>query len=349
LQPLAHLLLLLPTKEIHVAQYQVFSQMPRSQNSTRLKVRTEPKEMRLAPTVLLLSYDEALAKVVQGIVKPPWKLVRHGTDKYVSREVFALPNVRLVIFDDQAVEENDRGWMLAQIRKHFSGISLLYVAAGQSDANEKRARTNGAHYYVSKPLSVERFGHVLESFLHAQQFDGRDAQAAAAKPGINAEDASAADETRIDAGIRRLSEELNREDSQLRSGLLDAALAGLRLERNPESRELRRDAARIWAAIEPVLSHHLNAEDSQVLPWLVQQGHLSPEAVRKVRDCHDRLRTLIGAIVKTGANGLSEEQVRNAGRALTGLAVNLDDAIDDETRRLFPTIQKALYGVGSNA
>ncbi|MFZ2062738.1 MAG: hypothetical protein WAU82_17135 [Candidatus Binatus sp.] len=30
---------------------------------------------------------------------------------------------------------------------------------------------------------------------------------------------------------------------------------------------------------------------------------------------------------------------------LSGLAVNLDDAIDDEERRLFPTIQRALFGM----
>jgi DNA-binding response OmpR family regulator len=90
----------------------------------------------------------------------------------VSRKVFVQPNVRLVIFDDQAVEESDSGWMLAQIRKHFSGISLLYVAANQSDGNEKRARTNGAHYYSSKPLSLMRFGYVLQSFCrHSKSKD----------------------------------------------------------------------------------------------------------------------------------------------------------------------------------
>src|ERR1022692_2773936 len=109
------------------------------------KVKSETAEQtRLSPTVLLLSDDEALAKLVLGIVKRPWKLVRHAADKYVGREVFAQPNVRLVILDDQAVEENDRGWLLEQIRKHFSGPPLLYVAGGQSDANEKRARSKGA-------------------------------------------------------------------------------------------------------------------------------------------------------------------------------------------------------------
>lgn len=166
---------------------------------------------------------------------------------------------------------------------------------------------------------------------------------------MNAKESTAKRPNRIDAGIRRLSEELNREDSRLRSYLLDAALAGLRLARNPESRELRSDAAQIWAVIEPILSHHLDAEDSQLLPWMDQQGRLSPEVGRKVRECHDRLRTLIGAIVNTGADHLTETEARDAGRALSGLAVYLDDAIDDEERRLFPTIRKALFAIGRRA
>jgi hypothetical protein len=166
---------------------------------------------------------------------------------------------------------------------------------------------------------------------------------------MNARGSRAQRPSRINAGIRRLSEELNREDSQLRSCLLDAALAGLRLTRNPESRELRRDATRIWAAIEPILSHHLEAEDSELLPWLDRRSRLSPEVGRKIRECHDKLRTLIGALAETGADHLTEAQARAAGRALSGLAVYLDDAIDDEERRLFPTIQKALFRIGRRA
>jgi hypothetical protein len=166
---------------------------------------------------------------------------------------------------------------------------------------------------------------------------------------MDAKESTANNPNRIDAGIRRLSEELNREDSQLRSCLLDAALAGLRLTLNPESRELRRDAIQIWAAIEPMLSHHLDAEDSRLLPWLDQQGRLSPEVGRKVRECHGKLRTLIGAIANTGADRLTEAEARDAGRGLSGLAVYLDDAIDDEERRLFPTIEKALFGIGRRA
>jgi response regulator of citrate/malate metabolism len=139
-----------------------------SQDSARLKAKTD-LDRQLAATVLLLSDDKALMDVVRGTVGPPWKLVCQGVHRYVSHRVFTEPNVRLVILDDQVVEENDRSWLLTEIRKHFSGSSLLYVAADQSDSNEKRARTNGAHYYASKPLSLERFGYVLRSFLQAHQ------------------------------------------------------------------------------------------------------------------------------------------------------------------------------------
>ena len=127
----------------------------------------------LAPTVLLLSDDEFLVKAVRGVVRSPWKLGHHGAGAYLSRDAFAHQNVRLVIFDDYAVDENDRGWMLAQIRKRFSNAPFLYIAAVQSNANEKRARANGAQYYISKPLSLERFGMVLKSFLQAQHPDRR--------------------------------------------------------------------------------------------------------------------------------------------------------------------------------
>ncbi|MDO8434578.1 MAG: hemerythrin domain-containing protein [Candidatus Binatus sp.] len=286
-----------------------------------------------------------MTDLVRRVVKRPWNLLRHRADKFMTREVLAQPNVRLAILDDQAVDENDRGRLLAQIRKHFSGTSLLYIAGIQSDANEKRARTNGAHYYVSKPLSLERFEQVLRSFLHAQQVDGRSARPAGEKFGMSAKESNADNPAQIDAGIRRLSAELNREDSDLRSHLLDAALAGLRLTRNSESLELRRDAARIWVAIEPILTHHLDAEDGQLLPWLERHGRLSSEVGRKVREYHDRLRTLVGAMANAEAEHLTDVQAREVGRALSGLAVKLDDAIDDEERRLFPTIRKALFGI----
>ena len=143
--------------------------MPRSQNRTLLKAKIQFEETRPLPTALLLSDDQALIDLVFKVVKHPWILIHSQGAANLSREAFARPNVRLVVLDDQAVDENSRGMLLTQIRRRFAGTPLLYVAATQTDGNEKRARTNGAHYYASKPLSLDRFGYVLRSFLQAQQ------------------------------------------------------------------------------------------------------------------------------------------------------------------------------------
>jgi len=148
--------------------------------------------------------------------------------------------------------------------------------------------------------------------------------------------------------MRHLFVELNRQDSQLRACLLDAAIAGLRLARDTESADLRRDAAKVWAAIEPILSHHLDVEDKQLLPWLDEHAHLSAEILRKVRQCHQKLRELIGTVAKGDLTRVTAEEAREAAKALTGLAVTLDDAIEDERRRLLPTLHKALFSVGHN-
>lgn len=148
-----------------------------------------------------------------------------------------------------------------------------------------------------------------------------------------------------EAGIVRLYQELNREDSQLRSCLLDAAIAGLRLTRNPDSLDLRRDAAQVWAVIEPILSHHLEAEDTEVIPWLNQREPLSKETRRRIQRSHSRLRTLVAMIGVADADNLVTSHAYAAGRALVNLVMDLDDSIDDEERRLFPALRRALFAM----
>ena len=145
------------------------------------------------------------------------------------------------------------------------------------------------------------------------------------------------------AGIASLCDHLNREDSELRSHLLDAALAGLRLTRHPKSREFRRDASKAWKAIEPVLAHHLAAEDPVMMEWLERYARLSPEVLFRVRECHYKLKQLAGAMEQSRFESSGEQVAVQAGRVLSGLAVCLDDVIDDEERKIFPAIHKALF------
>jgi len=121
-----------------------------------------------APTLLLLSADQALADFVASAVQPPWTFA-HQPAAYTGPAVFARPNVQLVVLDDEAIERSERGSLLTRIRRYLPTTPLLYIAATHNEANERQARTNGAHYYTSKPISLEHFGYVLQSFLRAQK------------------------------------------------------------------------------------------------------------------------------------------------------------------------------------
>ena len=112
----------------------------------------------------LLSTDETLANAVGSVVEAPWRLEhRCYLDSLI--DFLQLPDVRLVVVDDEAVIEGDRGWLVAQIRRHLEGATLLYVAASHSAENERRARSHGAHYYTSKPIETDDIAGVLKAFM----------------------------------------------------------------------------------------------------------------------------------------------------------------------------------------
>jgi CheY-like chemotaxis protein len=114
--------------------------------------------------VALLSTDETLARAVGSVVEAPWRL-EHRYDIGGLIDFLRLPDVRLVVVDDEAVTEGDRGWLVAQIRRHLEGATLLYVAASHSAENERRARSHGAHYYTSKPIETDDIAGVLKAFM----------------------------------------------------------------------------------------------------------------------------------------------------------------------------------------
>jgi DNA-binding NtrC family response regulator len=114
--------------------------------------------------VALFSADDALSKVVQSAIEAPWRLERciYG-DGLIA--FLRLSDVRLAIIDDQSVAERERGWLLAQVRKHLPKATLLYIAAAYTAENERRARGNGACYYTAKPIHHDHLANVLKAFL----------------------------------------------------------------------------------------------------------------------------------------------------------------------------------------
>jgi DNA-binding NtrC family response regulator len=130
-----------------------------------VKVAAGPKEVRQlgTPVVVLLSADDSLTRLVNSAVQNPWRFEHHI--HFGGPLDFLNADVRLVVLDDQAVGESDRGWLLGQIRRHMERATLLYVTAHHTAENERRARSHGACYYTSKPIHNGELAGVLRAFM----------------------------------------------------------------------------------------------------------------------------------------------------------------------------------------
>lgn len=144
---------------------------------------------------------------------------------------------------------------------------------------------------------------------------------------------------RVEAAVKRLSSE----DSRLGERLLNAAVAGAVVARQPADPILRAEAAEAWNSIKTVIEHHLASEEDVVLPWATARQDFPADLILRAREQHRRLcdlgRTVDAVSFITG----SDQEVTKAGAALTAFAVCLDDLIDGEERDLFPMIQRCLF------
>jgi hypothetical protein len=144
---------------------------------------------------------------------------------------------------------------------------------------------------------------------------------------------------RVEATLSRLSNE----DSKLGERLINAAVAGAVVARQPADMILRAEAAEAWNSIKPVIEHHLASEENIVLPWMKSRENFPHDLILRTCEQHLRLRELARVVDATSFITGSDEEVTKAGAALTAFAVCLDDLIDGEERDLFPMIQRSLF------
>jgi hypothetical protein len=143
--------------------------------------------------------------------------------------------------------------------------------------------------------------------------------------------------------IRKLTEELDREQYRLGMRLLDAAVAGAILGFKPSDREMRAQAQRCWETLKPRLNQHLLSEDETVLPWAELAGGIAPEVIERIKQSHLEMRSLIAKLNGVSFEKDADKVVAVAGKALCVLAVKLDDLIDSEEIRLFPALRRMLF------
>lgn len=149
----------------------------------------------------------------------------------------------------------------------------------------------------------------------------------------------------VEAVLARLSNE----DTKLGERLINAAVAGAVVARQPADTVLRAEAAESWNSIKTVIASHLSSEEDVMLPWMKSQQNFPPDLILRTCEQHTRLRELARTVDAASFITGSNEAVTKAGTALTAFAVCLDDLIDGEERDLFPMIQRSLFGESSAA
>jgi DNA-binding NtrC family response regulator len=130
----------------------------RERGAIRVGVRPEPS------TILVFSHDASLFDLASRAAGDQWTVERCD-DVRTCRESLIRPKVRLVVVDDEAIEDQLRGWLLERVRTWTPQVPLIYVAGNHSEASEKRARAYAASYYTSKPVETESLLRVLGSFI----------------------------------------------------------------------------------------------------------------------------------------------------------------------------------------
>ncbi len=136
---------------------------------------------------------------------------------------------------------------------------------------------------------------------------------------------------------------LSAEDSHMRTHLLDAAVAGAILARDPADRALRHEAAAAWQELAATLSHHVATEEEVTSPRAgLQRNYLKP-VIKGVRERLARMRGLATTVASVDFDRAGDAEVRRGARALCAIAVDLDDLIDSDERHLFPFLQRSLF------
>jgi hypothetical protein len=166
---------------------------------------------------------------------------------------------------------------------------------------------------------------------------------------LNNKNGDQLDQKRATAEVEAALARLTNEDSKLGERLINAAVAGAVVARQPADTIFRAEAAEAWNSIRPVIANHLTCQMDIVLPWAESRKNFPPDLILRAREQRTRLCGLVKTIDAVSFITGTDDEVAKAGAALTAFAVCLDDLIDCEERDLFPMIHRSLFGETSGA
>ena len=149
-------------------QYHCVDGLGHNVNGSGMSKMVTSHHQKRPPTIVALSDDHDLVELLLRNCARPWKVTVTGD---FSSYLNLTPNgaCRVVVVDDEKLQEADRGWLLNKLQNWIPQAFIVYIAAQHSPEVEKFARSRGAGYYLSKPVDTERLTHLLNGL---QRLDG---------------------------------------------------------------------------------------------------------------------------------------------------------------------------------
>jgi hypothetical protein len=121
---------------------------------------------------LVFSRDPEVVDLVRRSCPRAWCVEVCETWGTVLAAMPKRQSVRIVLFDDEAVGEDERRARIEEIHVRFSEAFVIYVAGTHTQATERSARMGGVVCYTSKPLDAERLHLLLGSLCQTKPAPG---------------------------------------------------------------------------------------------------------------------------------------------------------------------------------
>ena len=115
---------------------------------------------------VVFSRDTSIIGLITDGLTEGWR-IDACSEPNEARIFLQRANIGVVVIDDVAIDQPTCGWLLDQVHRWAPDALVAYIAWAHTPEVERRVRSRGVQYYLSRPVDRERTLRVLHSFAVA--------------------------------------------------------------------------------------------------------------------------------------------------------------------------------------
>jgi DNA-binding NtrC family response regulator len=115
---------------------------------------------------VVFSQDESIIGLIRDGLTNGWRIEPYS-EPDEARIFLQRADIGVVVIDDVAIDQQTCGWLLVQVHRWAPDALIAYIASAHTPEVERRVRSRGVQYYLSRPVDRERTLRVLHSFAVA--------------------------------------------------------------------------------------------------------------------------------------------------------------------------------------